>query len=282
MGHPSFTGVCFWAYSGGLGFALVRAKCRGGSAAWVARVLAAPGTQSWQLGQQSSKRVWQPVLANMLQYSYLENPNREAYQATVYRVTKSWICMKWSCLHRCKTFFFFWPVAALPQWELSVKVAQLAGTLAAPSMWRHGLPPLQEVWPSQSLFQASCSWCSEGLFGQPLSVALPTQALRGSPCLQSVSVVGHVRHTEGWGGVLGSYIFFVHLVNISTWVGSYSVVQWLRRLMGQPLYCSAAEAGMWGNREAMVMALLSWLPGFSPQAFPTIIFLFTSPRSVSL
>ena len=201
MGHPSFTGVCFWAYSGGLGFALVRAKCRGGSAAWVARVLAAPGTQSWQLGQQSSKRVWQPVLANVLQYSYLENPNREAYQATVYRVAKSWICMKWSCLHRCKTFFF-WPVAALPQWELSVKVAQLAGTLAAPSMWRHGLPPLQEVWPSQSLFQASCSWCSEGLFGQPLSVALPTQALRGSPCLQSVSVVGHVRHTEGWGGVL--------------------------------------------------------------------------------
>ena len=36
-------------------------------------------------------------------------------------------------------------------------------------------------------------------------------------------------------------------------VGSYSVVQSVRRLMGQPLYCSAAKAGMSG-REAMVMA----------------------------
>ena len=37
------------------------------------------------------------------------------------------------------------------------------------------------------------------------------------------------------------------------WVGSYSVVQCVRLLMGQPLYCSAANIGMWG-REAMVMA----------------------------
>ena len=33
---------------------------------------------------------------------------------------------------------------------------------------------------------------------------------------------------------------------------SYSVVQCTRHLMDQPLYCSAANAGMWG--EAMVMA----------------------------
>ena len=32
------------------------------------------------------------------------------------------------------------------------------------------------------------------------------------------------------------------------WVGSYSVVQCLRHLMGQPLYCSAADAGLWGER----------------------------------
>ena len=32
-------------------------------------------------------------------------------------------------------------------------------------------------------------------------------------------------------------------------VGSYSVVQCIRRLMGQPLYCSAANAGMWGERD---------------------------------
>ena len=32
------------------------------------------------------------------------------------------------------------------------------------------------------------------------------------------------------------------------WVGSYSVVQCVRHLMGQPLYCSAANAGVWGER----------------------------------
>jgi len=53
-------------------------RCGGGTAAWVAGILAAPGTQgSWQLGQQEiqySRGVWQPVLANKLQYSSLENP----------------------------------------------------------------------------------------------------------------------------------------------------------------------------------------------------------------
>ena len=61
----------------------------------VTGVLAAPGTQgSWRLGEQEkqcSRRGWQPVLANILQYSCLENPlsDREVWQAPVYRVTKS-------------------------------------------------------------------------------------------------------------------------------------------------------------------------------------------------
>ena len=38
------------------------------------------------------------------------------------------------------------------------------------------------------------------------------------------------------------------------WVGSYSVVPCIKHLMGQPLYSSAADAGAWGGREAMVMA----------------------------
>ena len=76
--------------------ASVRLRCESGAAAWVAGVLAAPGTQgSWRLGQQEilcSRRVWQPELASMLQYSCLENPHlpdREAWQATVYRVAES-------------------------------------------------------------------------------------------------------------------------------------------------------------------------------------------------
>ena len=35
--------------------------------------------------------------------------------------------------------------------------------------------------------QASCSWRSEGLFGQSLSIAPPIQALGGPPCLGSYS-----------------------------------------------------------------------------------------------
>ena len=60
-----------------IGFAPVRARCGGGAAAWVAEVLAVPGTEgSWQLRKkeiQCSKGAWQPVLANTLQYSYLDN-----------------------------------------------------------------------------------------------------------------------------------------------------------------------------------------------------------------
>ena len=49
----SSSGFFSWGCPGGLGFAPVRARCRGGAAAWVTGVLAAPGTQgSWWLGQQ--------------------------------------------------------------------------------------------------------------------------------------------------------------------------------------------------------------------------------------
>jgi len=80
---------------GALGFAPVMVRCGGGAAVWVRGVLEAPGIQgSWWLGQQEiqcSRRIWQPVLANTLQYSCLENPpNREAWQATIYRAAKCW------------------------------------------------------------------------------------------------------------------------------------------------------------------------------------------------
>ena len=118
---------------------------------------------------------------------------------------------------------WFLPVAALPQWGLSVKVVQLLG--------------LRRPWQRQAFrdtnylqgrsygsirvfFQASCRWRSEGLFGQSFSVALPIQALKGAP-----------------------------------WVGSYSVVQCVRRLMGQTLYSSAKDAGS-VERGAMVMVPL--------------------------
>ena len=74
-------------------------------------------------------------------------------------------------------------VAALYQGGLSMKVAQLLG-LQGP--WQcqvfkdtDCLHP-RGYGPIRVFFRASCSWQSEGLFGQSFSVALPIQALRGS------------------------------------------------------------------------------------------------------
>ena len=90
--------------------------------------------------------------------------------------------------------------------------------------------------------------------GQSSSMAPPVQALRGLPCLGSLSVVLQIRHIEGppgWGPTLvqwGPSLLFCRSHRGAPWLGSYSVVQCLRHLMGQTLYCSAADAGMWGER----------------------------------
>ena len=153
----------------------------------------------------------------MLQYSCLENPlsDREAWQATVYRVAKSRTLLK-----RINTRLFFLPVAALPQWELSMKVVPVLGFWGP--WWcqvfrdrdcLHG----RSYGPIRVFFRASCSWRSEGLFGQSFSITLPIQALRGLLCLGCFSVVGCLRHIEG-----------------TPWLGSYSVDWCIRHLKGHP------------------------------------------------
>ena len=85
--------------------------------------------------------------------------------------------------------------------------------------------------PYQSLYSRLFSWRSEGLFGQFFSVVPPIQVLRGLLCLGSFSAVQCVRHTERL-----------------PWLGFCSADECIRGLMGQPLYCSAADAGVWGER----------------------------------
>ena len=112
----------------------------------------------------------------------------------------------------------FLPLAALPQWDLSVRWcsclacgdpggAKCAGTQTASAA---GIMAL-----SESFFQPLVA--SEGLFGQSFSIALPVQALRELPCLGSFSVVQHVRHIEG-----------------PPWLESYSVDRCIRHLKGHP------------------------------------------------
>ena len=75
-------------------------------------------------------------------------------------------------------------------------------------------------------------------------------------------------------------------------MGSCSVVSRFTCLMGQPLYFSAADASVWGERGSgdgstscawpSSIALLSCLPGFPPQAFLTTVCSLMSPLAASL
>ena len=100
---------------------------------------------------------------------------------------------------------------------------------------------------SESFFRASCSWGLEDLSGQSFSVDPPVRAFRGFPCLGSFSVVLSVSRREG----PPTWVLLCSLAHQSLkgapWVGSCSVVQCVRHLVGQLLYCSAADAGMSGE-----------------------------------
>ena len=79
--------------------------------------------------------------------------------------------------------------------------------------------------------------------------------LRGLPCLGSFSVVDHT-HQAHRGPLLAGVLICrsaCQALKGTPWVGSSSVVQCVRQLVGQPLYCSSSHAGC-GGREAVVMA----------------------------
>jgi len=150
-------GFSSWGCPGGLGSLPVRVRCGSGTVAWVAWVLVTQGTQrGWWLGQQEiqcSRRVWQPIMASMLQYSCLENPLRPA---TVYQVAKSRTELKPPYVH--KHMMFFPPTcgsSAPVRGECEGHAAAwLVGTLVVPSVQGHRLILLQELWPYQSLFSS--------------------------------------------------------------------------------------------------------------------------------
>ena len=76
----------------------------------------------------------------------------------------------------------------------------------------------------------------------------PVQALRGLPCLGSFSVVLCIRHIEG-PPRLGPYSVDRHVRQLKVMLGGVLLCsQRVRHLLGQPLCCSTAHAGMWGVR----------------------------------
>ena len=149
-------------------------------------------------------------------------PDREAWQATVHRVATSQTGPKLPCAHGRKIFFACGSSAPVRVEHEGSAAARLAGTLAAPSVQRHRLPPPPELWPSQSFFQplvagdqkASLASLSlqlrpfrhlEGILPGVLLCCLAHQAHRGAPRLGSYSVDQHIRHLKehrGWGPTL--------------------------------------------------------------------------------
>ena len=141
-------------------FAPVRARCGGGAAAWVAGVLAAPGTQGgWWLVKQEiysalegyGNQYW-PICPSILTWR-TPLPDREAWQASVYRVSKSQTLPKRPCVRRPKTFFACGSSAPVRVEHEVGAAAWLAGTLAAPSVQGHKLLPWQELGPSESFLE---------------------------------------------------------------------------------------------------------------------------------
>ena len=100
-------------------------------------------------------------------------------------------------MYRCKTFFACGSSAPVRVEHEGGTAAWLAGTVAMTNVQGHRLPPPQKLWPIRVLFRASCSWQSEGLFGQSFSVALPIQELRGLPYLGSFSVIQVLQEQKG-------------------------------------------------------------------------------------
>ena len=132
----------------------MRPRCGGGAAACVTGVLVAPGTQGrWQLEQQEiqcSRGVWQPVLANTLQYSCLENPLTEKpgrpQPTGLQRVVPDQSNL--ACIEA--SLFCLWQLCPSEGWCEGGTADWFAGTLAVPSVQGHRLPPCRVMALSES------------------------------------------------------------------------------------------------------------------------------------
>ena len=108
-------------------------------------------------------------------------------------------------------------------------------------------------------FQASCSCRSEGLFDQSISVAPPVQALRGLPCLGSLSVVWWVRHIVAPPPPprLGSYSEIgASGIERSTLAGVLLCRSARQALKGAPWMGSYSEIGTSGTERSTLVGVL--------------------------
>ena len=201
-------------------------------------------------------------------------PDREVWQATVYRITKSQTQPKWPVCVDTRCFFACGCSAPVRVECEGGSAALLSGILETPSVQGYGLPLPQELWPYRCLFWSFLY----------LVIRRPLW-----PVFLCSSTHSTLRR------LLGSFSALLHITHIErpSLAGVLSVVQCVKCLMGQPFYWSAASASVWRERDygddstpcacLSSISLLPWLPGFPPQAFPTTISSLTavSPHSTA-
>ena len=108
-------------------------------------------------------------------------PDREARQATVYKVAMSGTLPKRPCAHGRKTLFACGRTALVRVEREGRAAAWLVGTLVAPRVQGHGPPLPQELWPYQSLFFKPLVAGDQKAFLASLSLQLhPLRHLEGS------------------------------------------------------------------------------------------------------
>ena len=128
-----------------------------------------------------------------------------------------WVRHNWSDPARIDARIL-WPVAALPQWELSMKVAQLLGLRGPWQVCRTWTASTAGVMAlSESFLEPFVAGNQKASLADLSPWLCLFKALRGLPYLRCFSVVQHIRHREG-----------------PPWLGSYSVDWQGRHLKGDP------------------------------------------------
>ena len=195
--------------------------------------------------------------------------------------SQCWTRLKWPCAHRREAFFYLQQLCPRESWAWrwrSCLACGDPGSTNCAGIWTAsaaGVMALVESFSRPLWLVFLRNLAHSGTSRAPLSGVL-------------VCCLAHQAHR---GGPLTGVLFcrWAHqALKGAPRVGSYSVVQCIRHSMGQPLYCSAADAGCGGERlrwwlhplraTQQYLALLPCLPGFPPQAFPTTISPLISAR----
>ena len=164
----------------------------------------------------------------MLQYSCLENhSDREAWQATVYRATKSWTRPKWPCMYRHKIFFFcLWQLCPSESWVWRWWNCLACGGPGCTKCAGHGHNSCAPVMAlSETFFKTLVAGNEKASFTSLSLYLCPFGHLEGSLAWGPSLLLVHQTHR---GGPLAGFLLCrsaCQALKETPWVVSYSVVR---------------------------------------------------------